>query len=126
MIADDLATYLANNTSLVKGRNLYVNNTPENKSSCVTVYDTGGMEPDHYLMIDEYTAQISIREGSNHARAKERAKAIYNLLNRKLNFTVGDLDVMKCHATAPPQMVGLDEKNRWQITINFVLMIRKS
>lgn len=125
-MGDDTATYLAANiASLNKGKNMFVGNLPRSKVDCVGIFDTGGGPPRQDYAINEPSIQIDVRKrASSYTAAMTLAQTIFKLLNRKQNLTIGTKDVMLVKAINDPQVVGLDDNNRWIVTMNFTFIVR--
>lgn len=125
-MADDVQTYLAANiAALTAGKNLFVGNTPSKKVDVVTLYDTGGPRANQDYATDDFGVQVDLRyRASSYDAMMSMAADIFKLLNRKQNLNMGTKDVMMCAAVAQPQVIGLDENNRWQLTINFQFHVR--
>ncbi len=127
-MGDDVATYLAANGIGRKGSVIYVNNPPVNKNNFVLITDTGGAQPEQYYPLNHPSVQIAVYgEANKHAETWEKIMAIFILLNRKTNITIGSRDAMYSRAVASPQVVGLDpDKKRWVMTVNFLFKIREA
>lgn len=126
MIADNLATYLqAQIPELVKGKNLFVGNAPSSPANCVIIYDTGGAAPYQEIPIDHPTVQILCRGKKNeYVKTKETAMDIYNLINRKQNTIIDTVDTLFIQAIQTPQSLGLKEKDRWEVSTNYLFKLR--
>lgn len=121
----DVATYLAANTDLKKGVDLFQAGTPDAPADCVILTDTGGGAPEQELPVDKPTIQVLCRgSAARYAETVTRAEEIFALLNRKFEFTIGDVSVMYARAIASPQCLGQDDKKRWLISTNYQFQIR--
>lgn len=124
-MGDDVATYLAANTSLNQGKDMFVGNMPKSRNNCVGIFDTGGGPPRQDYPVNELSVQIDVRKkASSYTAAMTLAQTIFKLLNRKDNLTIGTKDVMMVKAINDPQVVGLDDNNRWIVTMNFTFIVR--
>ena len=123
----DVAKYLEDNTDLTIGVTLFKGNQPDTPANCVTLYDTGGGEPEQEVSVDHPSIQVDCRGASNNYEATmERAREIFGLLNRKMNITICTKDVMYSRAVSSPQSLGLDENGRWRVMTNYTFQIRNS
>lgn len=125
MIITDLATYLATQTNLVLGTNLYLSYQPEDPDEVVTMYDTGGVEPDRYLPTADPTVQVIVRAG-DYQTAHDRAHEIANLLHGLTNQTIGDYYVYYIFLLGEPAHIGRDKRERDEYTLNLHLKIRRN
>lgn len=125
---DDVCTYLADQISeLTFGKNLTSGHMPKNPAFCVTVFGSGGAGPYQELSVDKPTCQVVVRGAqSEYDRAEAMALQIYNLLNRKLNITIGTKDVMQAQAIAYPQALDLTDKRQWEFVTNYQFQVRNS
>lgn len=88
MIADDVATYLAEKLRYIKGLDLFVNNYDDKKTEFVCVFDTGSVNVDDYQALETLTIQVLVKS-KKHSVAKKKALEIYALLNRKQGLEMG-------------------------------------
>lgn len=88
MIADDVATYLAEQLNYTKGRDLFVNNYDNKKTELVCVFDTGSVNIDPYQDVDTFTIQVLVKS-KKHSIAKKKAVDVYQLINRKQGLEMG-------------------------------------
>lgn len=124
---EDVAVYIAENTDLRIGRTLFKGNEPDAPTDLVLVTDTGGAPPWQESPMDLPTVQVVCRGRQNaYTATMARAMEIFDLLNRKLNLTIGAKNVAKVEALTSPQSLGLDEKRRWKIVINFAFHLRRT
>jgi len=124
---EDVAKYLADNTDLIVGKTLFKGNMPEAPIDCVALFDTGGAPPYQELAVDNPTVQILCRGSrANYLKTSERAAEIFSLLNRKFAITIGTKDAMFARAVASPQSLGLNDKDEWLFSTNFLFRIRRT
>lgn len=124
MIIKALADYLVTVTDLTLGTDLYLSYQPESPDDVVTIYDTGGVEPDRYLPTADPTAQILVRASqyeTAHNRATEIAEALHGLHNQ----TLGDHYVYYIFLLGEPAHIGRDKRNRDEISINVHVKTRR-
>lgn len=121
-MVDDVKTYLAANS--ITGR-IVAGHMPDAMMEGVGVFDTGGLPPNSDYPVDDFTFQVRVRgRAKNYTATLAKANAIHVLLNRKINFTIGTLDVMRCQAIQKPFPMPLDSKGRWEVYCNYVCKIR--
>lgn len=127
-MADDVATYLEENSLGTVGTDIFVNNAPEQKSDFFLITDTGGSKPEQNYPIDHPSVQIArYGRAADHNKTYQKILDAYYLLNRKQNIDIGQSDAMFVQAVAKPQCIGLDpDKKRWLFTFNAIFKIRGS
>ena len=120
MIADDVSTYLAQELFYKKGVNLFVNGYDEKKTEAVIIYDTGSVNIEDYVNLDEFTVQIMVIS-KKHSVAKAKSIAMYNLLNRKQGLVMGDKTMRSVKSIQSPYSLGYEGKT-WKIVTNYRMM----
>lgn len=123
MKAHDFATYLADQGVGTLGTDIFASHQPD-IASCVTVIDTGGLEPDRYLPHANVTFQVIVRD-VDYATAVTKAETIVSTLNDNNNVTVGSDHHYFIFLMTEPTSIGRDEKGREEISINFVTRHRR-
>lgn len=120
MIADDVADYLAEKLFYKRGVNLFVNRYDNIKTECVIVFDTGSTNIESYVDLDELTVQVMVIS-KKHDKAKEKALAIYKLINRTQGITINTKTFKYVKAIQAPYMLGKDAKG-WKVVANYQVM----
>ena len=129
-LSEDLAAYLVeNDIAEAIGTDIFICHLPDNDSGidAILIDETGGI-PDPELPVENPTRQILVRN-SDHATAKSKIYAIYNLLNRANDSLVlkeGGVDVMYIEALQMPTSLGLDNNERSVYSVNFMFKLRKN
>lgn len=123
MKAKDFATYLADNGIGTLGTDVFYSNQPDN-DSCVTVMDTGGLEPNRYLPHADATFQVLVRD-THYDDAVTTAETIVSLLNDNNHVTIGDNYHYFIFLLTEPTSIGRDAKGRDEISINFITRYRR-
>ena len=126
-LLDNLTTYLiAQGVCTKAGKDIFIGMLPEKQDNALKLEQTGGLEPDRYLPIEQPTVQVMVRNTS-YPDGLDKAKAVYDALHRKGDDTVlasGGVDMMTCFAIQEPFHLGLDENNRHLFVVNFVFKLR--
>lgn len=126
-LLDNLVTYLiAEGIATKGGKDIFIGVLPENQDNAVKLNQTGGLEPSHYLPIEQPTVQVMVRNTAFGA-GLDKAKAIYDALHRQgdnLLLASGGVDVMTCFAIQEPFHLGQDENQRHLFVVNFVFKLR--
>jgi Bacteriophage minor capsid protein len=124
MLIDDIASYLEVENIGTVGTDIFKANQPANPVRNITIFDTGGQAPDVDLIgVENPTIQL-ISRGENYSEAMTLARAAYAVLHGLTNTDIGDAYVMFCAAVQPPQMIGQDENNNYEISCNYSLKVR--
>lgn len=126
-LVDNLSQYLIDQSIAVKeGKDIFIGFMPENLGNCIMLDQTGGVEPDKYVPIEQPTVQIMVRNTSYNA-GFYKMTAIYHALHQLLDDAVletGGVDVMTVFALQEPVHLGKDENDRHIFSVNFVFKIR--
>jgi len=126
-LIDDIAQHLHNQGVGSLGTNLFKSYTPESPDACVTVLDTGGVEPDRDLPTEDPTFQVFIRS-SSYAAGKTKLDAVRTALHQQENTQLG-LGSSASYfyyifAIAEGGHLGRDDVGRDIFSINFRCHIR--
>ena len=82
-----------------------------------------GMKPSIWTPLRRPSIQIGIRAKSGLV-AEEQARAVYEALHQRSNFTIGSSPVVGCFADqSAPIYVGTDENGRPHYSLNFTLSL---
>ncbi|WP_243116896.1 minor capsid protein [Heliophilum fasciatum] len=105
---------------------LFANTFPATAGpNCGVVKVTGGRPVDDRANVGRPTFQILVR-GTAPALADSKAWEIYDLLNGKRDFNVGNTHVIFCIAQqAAPLFLGTDETGRVLYSLNFETLIEQ-
>ena len=107
--------------------NIFIARLPASPDNIISIYPTGGGQPDMKLGYDTPTIQIIIRAG-NPVVAYNNAQAIYNELHGITNLWLTseeDVWVVSCQGIqSSPVFIGEDKSKRDEFSINFQFEIR--
>jgi hypothetical protein len=101
--------------------NLFVASEPAEPDAVVTLYDTGGYDPDIHVTLDRPTLQIKARNNS-YLAGYAVLEAVRRYLATQLNRTVSGTRYLAFWPVGDINALGRDEKNRALFTINFRTM----
>lgn len=120
MLIADIAQHLHNEGIAVLGTNLFYSYLPESPDACVSVLDTGGLEPDKYLPTKEPTFQVFIRSTS-YALGRAKLDLVRDALNKVSgeDLGVGGTFFLYIFAISEGGHLGRDDANRDLFSINF-------
>ena len=129
MILDDIATYLAaNSTRLTVGVNLTKSFMPDNPDTVTTVFETGGFVPLHFLTTGAQTRAYESPSVMVHSRStdyqtvRDTMDAVFTILDgvnsRGLPTTTGT-HYVSVDAVQSPFLVTRDQNDRFVLSVNF-------
>jgi len=99
------------------GTNLFVSFEPDSPDRCITLLDTGGLDPDTVATYERPTMQIRSRDVSdNYRQAYASIKAIIDILHGN-RFTINSTTYVFWQQ-GDIFYLGRDEKNRVLLTAN--------
>ena len=130
MILDDVAKYLSTTvTALTLGTNLTKGFMPDSPDTVVTVFETGGYRPTHFLTTGVQTRVYENPGIMVHARstdyqtARNQADSVFTTLdginNRMLPTTSGPRHYVSIDAVQSPFSIGRDKNDRFVFSVNF-------
>lgn len=116
--ADDIATILENNGVATFADDMFVSKEPASPDDCITLYDTGGFEPNPKWSIGQPTVMARVRNvhyPSGYAKCEEIKDALLGLPKQAVDSTTyvgvwmeGDINFIE-----------YDDNGRAIFTINF-------
>ncbi len=121
----DLAVYIDSVTALTLATDLLVEYIPALPDTLVSVTSTGGLPTGAKLGYDKPTIQIYSRS-DNPQTAYNNIAAVYNALQGLHQVTLNsNIFLVDCQALqSAPIRLGVDEKQRFEYTQNYILDIR--
>lgn len=125
-LVDNLAQYIEDNTSLTEATDLFIGIMPASPDNCVMIDQTGGVEAEREVPIEQPTIQVTVRNTA-YPDGLDLIKTIYDLIHQaKDNITLetGGVDTMTIFAMGEPAHIGQDESQRHLFSVNFVFKIR--
>jgi hypothetical protein len=120
-VKDILTESAAGALGLVFGTNLFIGTEPPEPDAAVTLYDTGGHDPDIQNDLYQPTLQVKGR-GGNYLAAYATMRAVMAYLTAERNITVGGTRYLAFWPVGDINALGRDEKNRALFTLNFRTM----
>ena len=117
------------NLGLEFGKNLFIGLEPTEPSSCITIFDTGGLPPQLMLSKNDVGYEyptINIRSrNTSYVDGWKIINDIKTLLHNMGNFDVlGGVHYTIIYCASGPAFMGWDENNRARFTVNFNLQRR--
>lgn len=119
-IISDVSTYLQAQGLGTLGTNIFESYLPDSVDSCIGVFDTGGLQPDHYLPTKEPTFQIFIR-AATYTAGKAILDSVRTLLHQKanLNLVSGQTYFYFIFAISEGGHIGRNDNGQDEFSINF-------
>jgi hypothetical protein len=130
-VLESIGDYLQTNSQGTLGTNLFLSRMPSSPDVCVTVYEYEGGQPletmgNSATVVDLPRIQIVCRAGrDDYATARNKAATIRDLLAAVTEQTISGIAVMRIRPTGQVMPLGLDEKDRPTVSINFECFIRR-
>lgn len=122
----DLAEFLQTNGIGTQATNLFIGGLPASPDNCVSIDQSGGLEAERELPIEQPTVQVFVRN-SDYTTGLAKIKAIYDLLHQANDTVVlkgGGVDLMTAFAMQEPYHMGVDGNARHLFVCNFVFKLR--
>ena len=126
MILDDVATYLAtNSTRLTVGVNLTKGHMPDSPSTVTTIYETGGFAPIHNFTTGSGTRMYEQPSLMIHSRSTDYQTArlvledVFTILDGFNNADLSGVRYAGIDAVQSPFDIGTDSNDRHKLSVNF-------
>lgn len=101
----------------VFGETIFIGKEPDDPSSCITIYDTGGESQESILAIDTSNVQIRSR-AKTYKEAHQTSNKIKVALQSISPFNLTEKRVVGIWVTTPSTYIGVDEQDRAIFTLN--------
>lgn len=128
---DDVADFLEDQGIGTVGTNLFIGRTIDSDDSSlpnniVVLYETGGIEPSHYIPTKNPTFQVYVRN-TDYALGRAKIEAVRTALHQTYGDTIGSTYFYTIFAQSEPGYIGRDEPDangREEFSINFIAYTR--
>lgn len=123
---EEVAQFLEDEGVGTFGTDIFVSKLNDAVNDTIAVIDTGGMPPDDYLPLPKRTIQIIVRR-LDQAESISVAREIRDLLHNRFWQDVsstGTIFQLRSTAMQEPTPIGQDEKNRYEVTCNYLFLTR--
>jgi hypothetical protein len=120
-----IASYLQTSTYGTLGTNLFVGTMPESPDICVAVYERDGGSPAMSFgpaaySVDLTQIQVIVRGArEDYATARDKAKAIRDLLASVVETTLSGVRILRIHPLTAAFPLGPDPLDRPEFTMRF-------
>ena len=123
MVLDEIGAFLAAGGIGTVGTTIFLGSSPDTPDACVTVYEYGGLPPEHTLgtdnVIERPRVQVVARGALNdYAAARSKAKDIFNVMKGGLQ-TLSGIRYLRIEPVDSPFVLRLDETTRWLVACNY-------
>ena len=111
--------------------NIFLGDLPDTPDSCLALYQTGGQDAVHSLGagVDEThetpTFQVRIRNAS-YATANTQAESVKDILDGLVNQTINSNEYKSIFMQGDINSLGRDDRNRINLTVNFIAKVKRS
>jgi len=122
--AEDIATILQAETSLVLGTDLFINKEPASPDNCVTIFDVAGGPSEMALDASNYqqpSIQLRVRN-KTQLTGSTLCNTLVAALDGMGNEEVGTTTYMIIYLTSGPALLDWDNNDRVRFIINFNIL----
>ena len=111
--------------------NMFLGDLPDTPDNCIALYQTGGQDSQHQLgaSTDEVhetpTFQVRIRNTS-YATANTEAESVKDILDGLVNQTINTNEYKSIFMQGDINSLGRDDRNRINLTVNFIAKVKRS
>jgi len=111
--------------------NIFLGDLPDTPDNCIALYQTGGQDAQHQLGagVDEVhetpTFQVRIRNTS-YATANTQAESVKDILDGLVNQTINSNLYISIFMQGDINSLGRDDRNRINLTVNFVAKVKRT
>lgn len=120
---DDLAAYMASHGIGTVGTDLFKSYMPTDPVTNVTIYETGGPQPNKELPIKKPTFQVTVRSAS-YSTGRARLAAVRALFQGINSTTIGSTFFFYIEAISEGGHLGRDDNGADLFSINFLCETR--
>lgn len=119
-VISDVAEYLEGQSLGTVGTDIFESYLPDSVNSCIGVFDTGGLQPDHDLPTKEPTFQVLIRAIS-YSAGKTKLDSVRSALHKQANVTLfsGGTYFYFIFAISEGGHIGRNANGQDEFSINF-------
>ena len=114
-------------TLLTAESNIFIGDMPDSPNSLACIYQTSGFNQEINLnkeSIERPTLMIKVRDTS-YVNGLSRCEVIKTAINKITNTTINTTFYIEIFVTGDINILGKDEKNRWQFSMNFRTRLTK-
>ena len=107
--------------------NVYLGDIPDTPDNCLSIFNTGGQPTEYKLdgvSYEKPTFQIRARNTS-YATAEDELNQVKDALNDVSEQTINSTTYMAFYITSDIFTLGKDDRERTNLTINFVAFIKE-
>lgn len=111
--------------------NIFLGDLPDTPDNCIALYQSGGQDSVHNLgaSTDEThetpTFQVRIRN-TVYATANTQAEQVKDILDGLINQTINSNLYISIYIQGDVNSLGRDDRNRVNLTVNFVAKVKRN
>lgn len=108
-------------TLLTTEANIFIGDKPDSPNNLICMYETGGYDSEIQMnksVVERPTFMIKIRDTS-YTSGIARCEVIKSLLTTLTNITINTHFYIEIFQVGGVNVLGKDEKNRWEFSLNF-------
>jgi hypothetical protein len=118
LVAAEIGTFAASS-----GWGIFIGEMPDKPDTAITVYDTGGMDPNPAFAQDQPAVMVKVRTApGDYLQGWARAHAIKNALLGLPSQTINGTRYVLCNMKGDINQLGRDESRRMAFSLNFQLI----
>lgn len=129
-ILEAIGDYLVTNNKGTLGTNIFLGTLPETPDACLAVYENTGSSPMFTMgaggiRIDYPMIQIIGRaEREDYPSARDKVESIRQLLAEVTEQTISNIHIMRIEPMGSVNLLGVDNKYRPLVSVNFRCLVR--
>jgi len=110
---------------------IFLDDLPDTPDNCLAIYHAGGQDSKHQLGASKKAVhetpvfQVRIRNVSS-ATATTQAESIKDILDGLVNQTINSNDYKSIFMQGDINPLGKDDRNRINLTVNFIAKVKRS
>lgn len=120
LLIDEVAQHLHNNSIGSLGTSLFKSYMPESPDACISVLDTGGLEPSIDIPVTNPTFQVFIRS-TTYSAGRNQLDSVRSVLHKQMNTQLvpNGIYFYYIFAISDGGHIGRDDNGRDMFSINF-------
>lgn len=110
---------------------IFLGDLPDTPDNCLALYQSGGQDAQHQLgasteeVHETPTFQVRIRNTS-YATANAEAEEVKDILDGLVNQTINTNEYKSIFMQGDINSLGRDDRNRINLTVNFIAKVKRS
>lgn len=117
----EISGYLYTKQVGVPGKNMFLGTKPDKPDNCIILFEYAGTPPDLHWEGEYPGLQVWVRN-TEYGEGREVIGDISNLLHGLHETTLGNTRFLLIRARGSPEMLGMDESDRYEFVLNFEII----